>query len=83
METLNRTLATAESTDNHPLSESEYTISHFETDSENPTNIPETGTTQNYLPSDSANIISNTDNQPPKCGKPTHPSTPNKSKTSS
>ncbi len=36
----------------------------METDSENPTNIPETGTTQNYLPSDSANIITNTDNQP-------------------
>ncbi|MCC3447606.1 MAG: S8 family serine peptidase [Microcoleus sp. PH2017_39_LGB_O_B] len=63
-ETLNRTLATAESTDNHPLSESEYTIANFDTDSENLTNIPQTATTQNYLPSDSANIIPNTDNQP-------------------
>ncbi|WP_293366580.1 S8 family serine peptidase [Microcoleus sp. CAWBG50] len=64
LETLNRTSTTAESTDNHPLSESEYTIANFDTDSENLTNIPQTATTQNYLPSDSANIIANTDNQP-------------------
>ncbi|TAF35612.1 MAG: hypothetical protein EAZ69_12825 [Oscillatoriales cyanobacterium] len=63
-ETLNRLLPAVESTENSPPSESEYTISHLETDSENPTNIPEIATTQNYQPTDSANIITNTDNQP-------------------